>query len=67
MASTPGQLPALVTVPICSVCPRTPRDFAHRSQLVAVGPDPDTTPPSPGSSWSSGPRPAPPSRAGRPW
>jgi beta-lactam-binding protein with PASTA domain len=42
MAPTPGQSPVLVTVPdLLRLSARTARDFAHRSQLVAVGPDPD--------------------------
>lgn len=45
MASTPGQPPVLVTVPNLLHLPvHTARDFARRSQLVAVGPDLDAAP-----------------------
>lgn len=45
MASTPGQPPVLVTVPNLLRLPaQVARDFAHRAQLVAVGPDLDSGP-----------------------
>jgi beta-lactam-binding protein with PASTA domain len=48
MASSPGPQPAQVTVPDLVGLPAdTARDFAHRAQLVAVGPDPDAVLPFP--------------------
>jgi hypothetical protein len=42
MASTSGLPPASVTVPdLLGLPAHAARDFAHRSQLIAVGPDPD--------------------------
>ncbi|MEY9967764.1 beta-lactam-binding protein with PASTA domain [Streptacidiphilus sp. MAP12-16] len=45
MASSPGRQPILVTVPdLVGLRAQQARDFAHRAQLVAVGPDPDLGP-----------------------
>ncbi len=42
MEPRPGQRPVQVTVPnLVGLHIAVARDFAHRSQLVAVGPDPD--------------------------
>jgi len=50
MVSAPGQPPVLVSVPnLLGLSADTARDFAHRSQLLAVGPDPDAVLPGTGT------------------